>query len=1106
VSVAVAGPWPPARREFDIGGKNPRKRYAEVLNSPPTYVFRSQTGIGATIKAVHTSRLHFGPFVLDVKAGELRHGSNRARFQGQPLEILLMLAEHAPQIVNREEIKKRLWPNDTIVEFDHSISSAIKRLRQALGDSADNPQYVETVGRRGYRLIVPAEWDSAVEDSPVAMNSGAANGLLETYPPVEFASLLGKKVSHYRVLEIVGGGGMGLVFKAEDLKLGRRVALKFLPDELAGDPIALQRFEREAQTASSLNHPHICTIHEVGENEGQPFIAMELLEGETLRDFLAADHKAMPLDRLLDIAIQIENGLEAAHEQGIVHRDIKPANIFLTKKGTVKILDFGLAKVAAASEPAAEEPGGNHAHGPPVPTADSTPVGHSLTRTGAAMGTAGYMSPEQVRGEKLDARTDLFSFGLVLYEMATGQRAFSGDTAPVLHEAILNRTPVPVHDLNSTLPARLEQIIAKAIEKERERRYQSASDMRADLQTVAANFPVKSVKELKKSRTRRLFTFSAAALPVLVFLAGAVLITRRQPIRPQLKQTQLTENSAENEVEDGAISPDGKYLAYNDVKGLHLKLLETGETRTVQEPEEVKGSQVDWGPGQLSATKFLVGASILGQPPSTWVVSVMGGAPHKLRDNAAPASTSPDGSIIAFLTDNDRDGFREIWLMDTNGEHARKLYRAEKNSTFVFPKWSPDGRRLLYEEDRQRGDKVEKTLETRDLDGGPITTVLSDARLGDYHWLPDGRIIYSLDEYSIRGPDINGGSCNFWEIRVEPGTGKPIGNPHQLTDWAGFCMGASTATSDGKRLVFNKWWSQDIVYVADLVRNNRGQTNPRRLTLSDGREHPAGWTADGKSIVFVSHRNGSWGIFNQSPGDESAKTILAGLTNMVEARVSPDGGWVLYQDFPTQTTGRLMRIPIAGGYPQLVSEFKTSPEPITSWGAILHNPLRCSRSPAKTCAISERTPDNKQIVFTSFDPIKGRGHEMARLDVEPDASYKWDLSPDGTRIAVLKRSEDRINILSLTGEPARQVTVKGWKSLQTVDWTADGKGLFVSSALKGSSVLLYCDLHGKANVMWQQAGEQEGTLDIYAIPSPDGRQVAMFGWILNSNMWMLEDF
>ena len=341
--------------------------------------------------------------------------------------------------------------------------------------------------------------------------------------------------------------------------------------------------------------------------------------------------------------------------------------------------------------------------------------------------------------------------------------------------------------------------------------------------------------------------------------------------------------------------------------------------------------------------------------------------------------------------------------MDTNGEHARKLYQADENSTFGFPGWSPDGRRLLYERDHRNGDKMEITLESRDLNGGPSTTVLSDAKLGNYNWLPDGRIIYSLSE-----SDVNGVGCNIWEIRVDPGTGKPEGKPNQLTNWAGFSIGASTATADGKRLVFNKWWSQAIVYVADFGRKEPGAVNPRRLTLSDGREHPAGWTSDGKSIVFVSYRNGTWGIFKESPGEESAETILTGLTKMVEARLSPDGAWILYEEFPNLTSGRLMRVPVAGGSPQLVMPLATSPEPTTSWGVVPHNPPRCARSPAQICAISERTPDNKQFVFTSFDPINGRGRELTRFDIEPNASYKWDLSPDGARIAVLKRSEDRI--------------------------------------------------------------------------------------------------
>ena len=400
----------------------------------------------------------FGPFRLDSTECRLVLDGKPVPLAPKAFEVLLVLVENAGHLVDKDDLMKRLWPGSFVEEAN--VAKHVSLLRRILSEATNGREYIETVPKRGYRFVAEVR---KVEEAEAGSQPQA----------IPRTNLTGRKVSHYRVLEVLGGGGMGVVYKAEDLKLGRFVALKFLPEEIAADAKVLERFEREARASSALDHPNICAIHEFGEYDGRPFIAMSLLQGHNLRERIAARAAPFTTDELLNLAIQIGEGLAAAHEKGIIHRDIKPANIFITNRGEAKILDFGLAKLTDAG-------GREGVQCHEAPSGEATPAtanNLNLSLTGLAMGTVPYMSPEQVRGERLDARTDLFSFGVVLYEMATGQQAFSGETAAALHEAILHRVPVPPRELNSQLPARLEAVINKALEKDREVRYQTAAEM-----------------------------------------------------------------------------------------------------------------------------------------------------------------------------------------------------------------------------------------------------------------------------------------------------------------------------------------------------------------------------------------------------------------------------------------------------------------------------------------------------------------------------------------------------------------------------------------------------------------------------------------------------
>jgi len=1023
--------------------------------------------------------VRFDDCELHIRSGELfKSGKRILRLSEQPLRVLIALLEHPGELVLREDLRKRLWPNDTVVEFEHSISAGISRLRQALGDSAEDPRFIETLARRGYRWKTPVEW--------VAPESHVVPETLAT--PAD-GNLIGKKVSHYRVLGIVGGGGMGVVYKAEDIKLGRRVALKFLPEELAGDPTSIGRFEREARATSTLNHPNICTIHEVGEHEGQPFIVMELLEGSTLRDLISGSRtpngeaEELPVAQTIDIACQTLNGLGAAHERGIVHRDIKPANIFLTNEGRVKILDFGLAKLQDVE--ANEET--TRTSRDDTPSVQSSP--HvTLTRAGLAIGTAGYMSPEQVRGEQLDARTDLFSFGLVLYEMATGQRAFVGETAPLLHAAILERIPEPVRELNAAIPAKLARVIDQALKKDRGTRYQTASAMRTDLESVCRE----TAKRESHWRT------AAAAIAAFLLVATALVwFTTRRLTRPtsrEFRQRQLTVNSTENPVTGGAISPDGKYLAYTDLDGIHLKLVESGEIQSIPAPRTVHDSSPDWEIGYWlpDSTHFFALSELPQQPSILWNISVAGKM-ERIAEGVNPWEISPDGSLLAITRRNDQ----EIWLTDPNGEHPRKLCQSDDGSSFRAVQWSPDGQRVVYIRSRSVGRKNESQIESRDLNGGPPVVLLAAVRevsqldegARDMHWLPDGRLIYVGGD-----PDIHGMSCNLWEARVDAHTGRVISAPERLTNWAGFCVANLTLTANGKKLVFNRSSDLWTVYAADFDSAKKQLSEPRKLTLTEDLSSPTGWTPDGSAVFVRSNREGTWGIYKQPLNGGTAEPVVTKLRDVSwSTPVSPDGKWLIYTSNDASKSAEIvdvMRLPLSGGPPQEIAKGR-------------YRGVACALT-ASDCVVAETTPDSKQIVFSALEPAKGIGREFARFANEYPNELGWDLSPDGTQVVMFRDFDSHFQILTLSStERAREIQTKNGTHLRNLQWAADGKGLFASILTPHGAELEYVDLQGNLYPLWELRGHN---VFLAARPSRDGRHLAIQGSARTSNMWMLESF
>jgi serine/threonine protein kinase len=902
---------------------------------------------------------------------------------------------------------------------------------------------------------------------------------------VEPAAFIGQTVSHYRIVEKLGGGGMGVVYKAEDARLHRFVALKFLPPAIARDPQVLARFQREAQAASALNHPNICTIYDIGEQDGQAFIAMEFLDGMTLKQFLGA--KPLDSEKLFDVSIDIAAGLEAAHSRGIIHRDIKPANVFVTKLGHTKILDFGLAKVSSS----AYSSGSASLENSDTRTIDD----QFLTSPGSTIGTVAYMSPEQVGGKDLDPRTDLFSFGVMLYEMATGSLPFRGDTSGVIFRDILDRPPAPPSRLNPDVSPRLEEIIQKCLEKDRDVRCQSASELRADLKrlkrdTESGKFTtqVQAAKSVPAPVWKSPFAIATTAVVLVTGLAAGWFHWRATPSKSHQSaptQQRLTTNSSDNAVSASAISPDGKYLAYADKSGIYLRPMASGEIHLLL-PKGHDVTSLGWFPdsSQLFASWATPPENKLG----LWTLSILGGAPRTLSDEGWAASVSPDGSQMVFLKEPAyRDMGTEIWLMKSSGGEEKKLVSAAGNELLSSPVWSPDGHAIAYLREQYEFYTTVGSIEVLNLGQGKEKTVFTDPRLGvGLRCLPDGRLLYVMFELP---PNQN--NSNIFASMLNSATGAFEGAAERITSGEG-SIAQPSITADGKRLAFNRVNSQLDVYVSEFSARTGKASPPRRLTLDEANNSPYDWTPDSKAVIFKSNRTGKANIYRQRIDETSAEMLVLGPEEKVICRVSPDGTQVLYltniDEKDAAKTNHVMRAPLDGGVPQVVI---AAPE---------INNIACSRAPASVCIYSQES--STQIVFTAFDPVNANAHEVTRLQ-ESTGNMNWGLSPDGKLIAVTKSGDKRIRLLSISGQPTREIVLKNWSSFSSVDWAADSKGLFVTSNPTGwRSSLLYVDLAGNAHELWQVKGSSQS----WGIPSRDGKYLAISAPTTSSNVWMAEGY